>query len=109
VEFILEEEVVEGGGWVEEVDVDVSLYGDRCCWVFCVNLVNCCLQVLYEVWVSFWSSVDVDNCVSWAVFLFGIVDIEDYWCCVWYLYGFVDCGVEVVFVSMDMPVWCVCV
>jgi hypothetical protein len=59
----------------EEVDVDVALDCDCGCGIAGHDVGDCCLEVCCELWVVAWSSVDVDDGVDWAGFLFVGVDL----------------------------------
>ena len=41
------------------------------------------LEIIDEIWVLEWSSVYVYYCMNWIVFLFVVVDLDDYCCCFW--------------------------
>lgn len=76
----------QSGHWVmwcelEEVDVDVALDSDGGFWEVCEDVIDCCFEILWELWVRERSSVDVDDGMDWVCFSFGAVYLEDDCCC----------------------------
>ena len=68
-----------------------------CFGVSFVYFVYCVLEVVWEVWVWGWSSVDVDGCVDGIVFVFVFVYLENYCCCSCCVYVVYECYVHVYF------------
>lgn len=68
---------------VEKVDVDVALDCNGCAWVFRENFSDSYLEVLCEVRVVMWPSVDVNDGVGRICLSFSLVNLKGDGCCLW--------------------------